>query len=1251
MTWTPESAGCRCAACPLSTSRVGPPVPPEFPANPRALVIGEAPGKDEVAEGRPFVGASGIELFRCLRAVGVQRSQIAISNALLCRPPDNDLSRLLHRLQQQNKARAKRGEPKIPTPIECCRPRLLVELAAVPRVVTLGATAYEAVSGAHAPILSIRGGPKELTIQGRAEEKETSPDSSSPAIPLLHLRVLPTLHPAFVMRSRRWLSAFRVDLGRAFRWFKSGLAWRDPIQLSAPHPSQLRAWLAAARGHPFTTCDLETFPGFPEVGHYDPLYDRIGMVGIGTADGRHAVAIPFRSIETGGGSGGFYTQAEQQELIEILKEYFTSGNWPIAGHNFNYYDRMVIENRLRIKLTEKRLDTIALHKLAEPELPHGLGYVGSIHTDVDNWKAGHLATEATTDAEWWAYNCLAAGTPVVLADGSTRPIEALVRARFSGEVRTIDERGRRCTRRVVGWSRSRVKDQPWLCIRTAATQRDERGLILTPDHRVWTERGWVEAQALRPGVDRIAIDEPALTSYQRAAFLGTLLGDSSLVPSPSFRGEPLEAAARCALQGGHATASGLAQYKIGPLAPFLTAAPPRPISGFSAGSGRTMTLISTRMLAQLRELVPMLYDRQGRRLLPSTLDVLGPVGLAWWFMDDGCLQKGGRKKDSVTIAACRYPRMDQEAACAWFRTYFGPTWIGADGVIRLGAAAAERFAIEIAPHVPEIMRYKLPRGITLPAFVPPPPASERAAWSVITAVDLFHPLRGSRQRDLRAETRYCLTVEGEESFFTSTGLVHNSKDLAVTALCLPGLVQAVKARGQEHLAPIVAKLQSICVGLHTTGLYVDEAKRLAWDAKLIDEARTALTECRQRSGRKDLNPGSTAQLRDLLFDELQIPSHHPTALGDPSTDDDSLRAFLSETWGLPPDQRALIQAIRTYRKKIKMRGTYVTKLRDIRDVNVPVPILAWDEEETEEERQRRLKRQNTTSPGLRLPDGRFHPDYNAHGTVGWRLSSSSPNAQNFPNLLRDMVIAAPGNVLVGCDEAQLELRMLAGLAGAAVYLEAFSKREDPHYALCLDFFGDTFKAAGKDQKKALRRFVKEFTYASAYMAGPETVQQVLTSSEDENGKLLYPNLTIRETAAFHDKWIRRNPEIETWWESTIECYRKHGYLLDPIFGLRVDFLDGEKPNELVNFPCQSGGAALVHLATFDVLEQIPFEKWGPGTGLVNQAHDALVVECPEAEGERVKEILEESMKVHGKKWGLDLPFLGEGKAGRTWKDV
>ena len=101
---------------------------------------------------------------------------------------------------------------------------------------------------------------------------------------------------------------------------------------------------------------------------------------------------------------------------------------------------------------------------------------------------------------------------------------------------------------------------------------------------------------------------------------------------------------------------------------------------------------------------------------------------------------------------------------------------------------------------------------------------------------------------------------------------------------------------------------------------------------------------------------------------------------------------------------------------------------------------------------------------------------------------------------------------------------------------------------------------------------------------------------------------------------------------------------------RRDFLDGENLNELVNYPIQGSASSLMNIAILRLHEEIPLWKWGPGTGIINQCHDSIVVECPTNQADWVKAKLEECMNL-----AFDcLPgvmFTAEADIGMTWKDV
>lgn len=77
-----------CEKCRLCETRTNV-VPGEGDPNAKLMFIGEAPGRDEDAQGRPFVGRSGELLTRMIRAIGLEREQVYICNVVKCRPPQN----------------------------------------------------------------------------------------------------------------------------------------------------------------------------------------------------------------------------------------------------------------------------------------------------------------------------------------------------------------------------------------------------------------------------------------------------------------------------------------------------------------------------------------------------------------------------------------------------------------------------------------------------------------------------------------------------------------------------------------------------------------------------------------------------------------------------------------------------------------------------------------------------------------------------------------------------------------------------------------------------------------------------------------------------------------------------------------------------------------------------------------------------------------------------------------------------------
>jgi DNA polymerase len=148
-----------CTRCPLHLERTHV-VHTEGNRKARLMFVGEAPGADEDAQARPFVGRAGQLLTKIIEAIGFKREEVLIGNVNRCRPPGN----------------------RAPTTEEAsmCKPFLLREIAAVQPavIVVMGNTAMKNLLDTREGITKLRG-----TFQNYQG-----------------IKVMPTFHPAYLLR-------------------------------------------------------------------------------------------------------------------------------------------------------------------------------------------------------------------------------------------------------------------------------------------------------------------------------------------------------------------------------------------------------------------------------------------------------------------------------------------------------------------------------------------------------------------------------------------------------------------------------------------------------------------------------------------------------------------------------------------------------------------------------------------------------------------------------------------------------------------------------------------------------------------------------------------------------------------------------------------------------------------------------------------------------------------------------------------
>jgi uracil-DNA glycosylase len=147
----------------------------------RLMLVGEAPGRDEDLQGKPFVGRAGQLLDRMLAAIGLDEGSVYITNTVYWRPPGN----------------------RTPTPeeIEACAPFLAkqIEILAPQVLVLLGGAAAKSLLGVSEGIMRLRGKWLSYSCAGR------------------EIRTLATLHPAYLLRNTA----------------DKRLAWRDLLMIKA----------------------------------------------------------------------------------------------------------------------------------------------------------------------------------------------------------------------------------------------------------------------------------------------------------------------------------------------------------------------------------------------------------------------------------------------------------------------------------------------------------------------------------------------------------------------------------------------------------------------------------------------------------------------------------------------------------------------------------------------------------------------------------------------------------------------------------------------------------------------------------------------------------------------------------------------------------------------------------------------------------------------------------------------------------
>ena len=347
------------------------------------------------------------------------------------------------------------------------------------------------------------------------------------------------------------------------------------------------------------------------------------------------------------------------------------------------------------------------------------------------------------------------------------------------------------------------------------------------------------------------------------------------------------------------------------------------------------------------------------------------------------------------------------------------------------------------------------------------------------------------------------------------------------------------------------------------------------------------------------NINSPKQLGGILFDKLQLPHGKKTKTGW-STNAEVLEKLRYEA--------PIVDKVLEYRQYAKLRSTYADGL--LRAVS---------------------------------PDGRVRTSFQMTVTATGRLSSTEPNLQNIPTRtelgseIRRLFIAGDGNVLVDADYSQIELRLLAHMAGDEAMQQAFLSGADFHTVTA----AKVFHVPESEVTHQMRSRAKAVNFGIVYGMSAFSLSQDI-------------HVTVAEAKDYMERYFATYPGVKQYMTDIVEKAKEQGYV-ETLYHRRRALPELKSSNFIqrsfgervaLNMPIQGTAADIMKLAMLRVYDRLRRENLQ--ARLIMQVHDELIVECPEAEQEAVEKLLRQEME---QVTALAVPLTAEAHSGKNWLDA
>jgi len=293
-----------------------------------------------------------------------------------------------------------------------------------------------------------------------------------------------------------------------------------------------------------------------------------------------------------------------------------------------------------------------------------------------------------------------------------------------------------------------------------------------------------------------------------------------------------------------------------------------------------------------------------------------------------------------------------------------------------------------------------------------------------------------------------------------------------------------------------------------------------------------------------------------------------------------------------------------------------------------------------------MKLDSTFIEGLlkqRDKEGRIHSRFMQCVTATGRISSTEPNLQNIPvrtpegREIRKAFIPSRGNVLIGADYSQIELRLLAHISGDEGFIAAFNSGEDIHARTAAEVFHIPLSEVTGEQRSA----AKAVNFGIVYGISDFGLARNL-------------GVSVQTAAGYIRRYFERYPKVQAYLKESVARAKERGYA-ETLFGRKRPLPELSASNYNVrqfgervamNMPIQGTAADIIKIAMVHVDRAL--REGGFRARLVLQIHDELIVDTPREEADAVMYLMQNAMEGVV---DLSVRLVAEAKCGESWYET